>query len=92
MRFCPKCGGSMVPAKQGGEDVMRCMRCGYVEKATLEALSQYKSVSKPDAKVKVHSTRVVAQARRQASTKEEIEQAKDSYYELVLEQMGEYGD
>lgn len=92
MKFCPKCGAMMVPVKKDSETVLKCHVCGYEERASKETLDKYKSVARPDKKAKVVSTGTVSRASRAGSSKEEIEQAKDDYYELVLEQMGEYGE
>lgn len=29
MRFCPKCGGLMVPTKKDGKKYLKCTKCGY---------------------------------------------------------------
>ncbi len=43
MKFCPKCGGVMVPVKQGGKVVLRCTRCGYtMEVGSSRELSVYR--------------------------------------------------
>jgi len=34
LRFCPKCGGLLVPSRdEKGNIVLKCNRCGYVEKS-----------------------------------------------------------
>ena len=34
MRFCPRCGGLMLPVrKEGNRVILRCNRCGYEEEA-----------------------------------------------------------
>ncbi len=30
MRFCPKCGGIMIPAVVNGKKVLKCRACGHV--------------------------------------------------------------
>jgi len=92
LKFCPKCGAMMVPVKKDDDTILRCHVCGYEERASKETLEKYKSVAKPDKKAKVVSTGMVSKASKAGGAKEEIEQAKDDYYELVLEQMGEYGE
>ncbi len=43
MRFCPKCGGVMVPSKEGGVVVLKCTRCGYVHSVgSKEELGSYR--------------------------------------------------
>ncbi|WP_281086581.1 transcription elongation factor [Caldisphaera lagunensis] len=92
--FCPKCGGVMVPIKKNGKVLLRCTKCGYEMEATSNAVNEYKSVSKTAEKEKVLTTKTVGQEENVNSeeNKEELEQAKEDYYELVLDQMGEYGD
>ena len=92
MRFCPKCGGIMLPVKEGGKVLLRCQKCGYTMVPDEKELATYKSVSKPDEKAKVITTKVVSKARRVKASKEELEQAREDYYEFVLEQIGEYGE
>ena len=92
MRFCPKCGGIMLPVKEEGKVVLRCQRCGYVIIPDKKELETYKNVAKPGEKAKVISTKVVSKARRARANKEELEQAREDYYEFVLEQIGEYGE
>ncbi len=92
MRFCPKCGGIMLPVREGGKVVLKCQRCGYVLEPSEKELETYKNVSRPDEKAKVISTKVVSKARRTRANKEELEQAREDYYEFVLEQIGEYGE
>ncbi|MGB9785432.1 MAG: zf-TFIIB domain-containing protein, partial [Fervidicoccaceae archaeon] len=31
-KFCPKCGGVMVPTKRGNQIVLKCTKCGYETK------------------------------------------------------------
>ena len=92
MKFCPKCGGVMMPAKRGEEVGVKCLRCGYEITASKDVVEKYKSVSKPDTRMKVISTKTVSRRKGVMGSREELEQAKDAYYELVLDQMGEYGD
>ncbi|MCE4599927.1 MAG: RPA12/RPB9/RPC11 RNA polymerase family protein [Desulfurococcales archaeon] len=92
MRFCPKCGGLMVPIKKEGKILLKCQRCGYEIEASKKEVDKYKSVSRPDETAKVVSTKVISKARRTVATEEDIEQAREDYYELVLDQIGEYGD
>jgi len=92
VKFCPKCGGIMVLIKKGDKAYLRCQRCGYEVEATEEDLKKYKVVSKVDEKEKVITTKVVSEAKDEAASEEEIERMKEEYYELVLEQLGEYGE
>lgn len=80
-----------MPAKREGIHLVKCVRCGYEEVLERKDEEAYKTVVKGERKVlttKVISKRKGLEVKRE----EELEQAKDSYYELVLDQMGEYGD
>ena len=94
MKTCPKCGGIMIPYKRDdGKIVLRCIRCGYEEEASPEILKRYRVVVKPDKKAKVKTTSKPSEiTKEEVKVKEELEQAKEDYYELVLEQMGDYGE
>lgn len=92
MKYCPKCGGPMYPVKKSDGIYLKCRRCGYEVKATEKDLEKYKVVHKTEAKDKVVNTKVVTEAKKSAATPEELESAKEEYYELVLDQLGEYGD
>ncbi|MEM1938559.1 MAG: transcription elongation factor [Acidilobaceae archaeon] len=91
MRFCPKCGGVMMPVKKDEGYLLKCSRCGYETIMTTSEQQEYKSTIRGEQKVittKVISKKKGMEVRRE----EELEQAKDSYYEIVLEQIGEYGE
>jgi DNA-directed RNA polymerase subunit M len=92
--FCPKCGGVMIPIKKNGKTILRCTKCGYEMEAPSNTVNEYKTVSKTAEKEKVLTTKTIGQEQNVDSeeNKEELEQAKEDYYELVLDQMGEYGD
>lgn len=84
----------MIPIKKNGKAVLRCTKCGYEIEATNREMNEYKSISKTTEKEKVLTTKTVGQEQdvNNEENKEELEQAKEDYYELVLDQMGEYGD
>lgn len=82
----------MFPVKKGNEIYLKCRRCGYEIKATEKDLEQYKVVHKADKKSKVVTTKVVSQVKKKGSSPEDLESAKEEYYELVLDQLGEYGE
>lgn len=94
MITCPKCGSLMVPQKRGDKIVLVCTNpsCGYEKEATQEDLRVLRVVAKPSVKAKVRTTGKPAEARKSKLSKEELDQAKEEYYELVLDQMGEYGE
>ncbi|MEB3806397.1 MAG: transcription elongation factor [Desulfurococcales archaeon] len=92
MKYCPKCGGPMFPIKKGDKIYLKCRRCGYEMEATEKDLEKYRVVRKADEKHKVVTTKVVSQVRRTQGSPEDLESAKEEYYELVLDQLGEYGE
>lgn len=91
MRFCPKCGGVMLPKNEGGKMLLVCRNCGYtIEVERKELTAHYRGAEKKE--VKVLTTKTVSREQARKPSKEELEQAKEEYYELVLDQMGEYGE
>jgi len=92
LKFCPKCGGIMVPRRKDGGLVLACMRCGYEMKADKKALESYAGTSKAEQKARVKTSEVSTGASKGKSLREELEQAREDYYELVLDQLGEYGE
>ncbi len=90
MKFCPKCGGVMVPVKKGDKIVLKCKVCGYEEPASEEVLKKYRVRSKGGERV--FTTKVISKAVKTEAGKEELEQAREEFYELVLDQLGEYGE
>lgn len=94
MRFCPKCGSIMRLQKEGESRFLVCTNpeCNYKVEAKPEILREYKSVSRPDAKARVVTTKKVSEVKVPGDRKEEVEQAKEDYYEILLEQLNEYGE
>lgn len=91
VRFCPKCGSIMVLVKREEARLLKCSRCGYEIGMTKEEEQMYTSTVKREQKVL--TTKIIAKKRGlDTRRQEELEQAKDSYYEVVLDQMGEYGE
>ncbi|MEM0340984.1 MAG: zf-TFIIB domain-containing protein [Acidilobaceae archaeon] len=91
MRFCPKCGSIMAPLKKDNVEIMKCSNCGYELPITDKDKVEMKTVSKGEPKVLTTKT-VSKSTTSPEERKEELEQAKDSYYEIVLENIGEYGE
>jgi len=84
MKFCPKCGGLMVPVKEKEKTVLKCTKCGYVMK--LEKGAEYKLREEVDKKSRVKTTSIVSSERGQAGPSiEEKEQRVEDYYEIALE-------
>lgn len=40
MQFCPKCGTTLMPAKEDRRVVLRCPKCNYVTKKSTKAVSK----------------------------------------------------
>jgi DNA-directed RNA polymerase subunit M len=85
----------MVPRKKNGKIVLVCTRCGYEIEASEKDLKSYMATSKAEKEAHVKTTGEVSETTTTSSaakTKEELEQARENYYELVLDQLGEYGE
>ncbi len=83
----------MVPRKKNGKIVLVCTRCGYEMEASEKDLKSYMATSKAEKEAHVKTTGEVSEAGATSpKTKEELEQARENYYELVLDQLGEYGE
>jgi DNA-directed RNA polymerase subunit M len=94
VKFCPRCGGPMMPVRKDGEVFFKCSKCGYEVKATKKDLEKY------GMKYQVESSKRVATARATESkasglTPEEREMLQE-YYEIFLEEFaaeeGESGE
>jgi DNA-directed RNA polymerase subunit M len=91
VRFCPKCGSIMMMVKIEEKRLLRCSRCGYEMEITEREARMYTSTIKGEPKVL--TTKAISRKRQLVvGRQEELEQAKDAYYEVVLDQMGEYGE
>ncbi len=91
MRFCPKCGSVMMLVKDKEGGLLRCSKCGHEMRVAKEEMQMYTSTVRGEQKVL--TTKVISRKRElDVRRQEELEQAKDAYYEVVLDQMGEYGD
>ncbi len=82
----------MLPVKKDGKIILRCQKCGYEMPAPESVIKEYTAVRRTPEKERVITTKVVAKAEKPEVSKEDIEQAKEEYYELVLDQIGEYGE
>ncbi len=82
MKFCPKCGGMMLPKKEGSETYLQCTKCGYKMKPSERDKESYreKEVIAEEKKV---GAGIVEGAIRSMS-KEERELLED-YYKQFLE-------
>ncbi len=88
MRFCPKCGGLMMPVRKDGATVLRCTKCGYELRGG--DVKEYRIGVEISAGAHVHTTSLVSEGKARHRSKEEIEQEKEEYYrELFLELLRE---
>lgn len=84
MRFCPKCGGVLVPQKKDEGYVLVCSKCGY------EVVGQNTRYTVSAQQSKVFTTSVVSEEKKSRRKKEEIEQEREEYYkELFMELLRE---
>ncbi len=83
VKFCPRCGGPMMPYKKGKTVYLRCIRCGYMVKADKKTLKTYQIRYQVEEDKRVHTSKAT-EARRLALTPEEREILKE-YYEIFLE-------
>jgi|Deesub1362B_J571_1020462.scaffolds.fasta_scaffold49371_1 DNA-directed RNA polymerase subunit M len=91
MKFCPKCGTLLVPSKKGKKSTLKCPKCGYEERIKRAAKSEYKLSVKADTNLKVKTTSLVSEKKEVLRKKEEIEQEKEEFYEVLLDLMKEEG-
>ncbi len=89
MKFCPKCGTMLEPVRKGKKTLLRCPSCGYEEALGRKSSKEYKIVMKSNAQEKVKTTSLVSEGRSVQRRKEEIEQEKEEFYEVLLDLMSE---
>ncbi|ABM80250.1 RNA polymerase [Hyperthermus butylicus] len=87
MKFCPRCGGLMIPAGREGDNViLRCTRCGYTETISAKQVTDYTIVGETPKEEHTITTLKVSEAkRRPAKTLEEWEQEREEYREVLQE-------
>jgi len=84
MRFCPKCGGLLVPHRKENMVVLKCSKCGY------EVQHQSARYTISAQQSKVYTTSVVSEEKKSSRKKEELEQEREEYYkELFMELLRE---
>lgn len=87
MKFCPKCGALLLPRKEGNENVLKCPKCGHVERLESGARKAYTLSGTTNTTSKVKTTSIVSEGGRRFRSKEEFEQEKEEYYEIFLDLM-----
>ncbi len=83
VRFCPRCGGPMIPVKKGNEIYLRCTRCGYEIKADKKTAQSYTLKFHVDEEKRVVTSKAT-EAKKAALSPEEREILRE-YYEVFLE-------
>lgn len=84
MKFCPKCGGLMVPVKIDGKQYLQCTKCGYKEKVGKKR-EGYTLTEKVDKRNKVKTTSIISQHTGVTVSEEERQQRLEEYYEVALD-------
>ena len=90
MRFCPHCGSVLLPRRVNGVFHLVCRECGYEREALPGELARYRGRERVPPEAKVLTTHRVVRVRRGYTI--DLGQYKDNYYEVVLENLGEYGE
>ncbi|WP_256359220.1 DNA-directed RNA polymerase subunit M [Vulcanisaeta sp. JCM 14467] len=84
MKFCPRCGGLMVPVKREGKVYLRCQRCGYEEEMKSSDAKSYvdkKSIEKKGA--------VIVESYEEKEPSEEEKEMKEDYVKQLLDNLYE---
>ncbi|MCD6300810.1 MAG: DNA-directed RNA polymerase subunit M [Staphylothermus sp.] len=83
VRFCPRCGGPMLPVKKDSEVYLRCTRCGFEVKVDKKAAEAYRLKYQVGNEKRVRTSKATI-AKRLALSPEEREMLQE-YYEVFLE-------
>ena len=91
MKFCPRCGGLMIPVgKQGDKIILKCTRCGYVEVVESKQLKDYTLKEETPAEERTITTLKVSEAKKKPpKSLEEWEQEREEYREVLQELLQE---
>lgn len=87
MKFCPKCGGIMLPREEDEKKYLVCMKCSYRMELEIEDKNKYKLSYEVSSEKKVVTAKA-SQAARGGITPEEREMLQE-YYEILLEELAE---
>ncbi len=83
VKFCPKCGGLMLPVKEGGKAYLKCTKCGYKLSIDRKSLEKYKISYEIEQEKRVVTAKATKGVKR-TLTPEEREMLQE-YYEVFLE-------
>ncbi len=90
MRFCPKCGGLLMPSRRGDKTILKCSKCGFEIDTSSSSSGEYRLTLPTEASSRVMTTSIVSEGKVRSRSREEIEQEKEEYYkELFLELLRE---
>jgi len=88
MKFCPQCGGLMVPIKKNDKPVLKCTKCGFEMETSISVAKEYKMEASVSAESRVLTTSLISEPpKRKLRSKEEYEQEREEWYEVALEIM-----
>ncbi|MCY0859031.1 MAG: DNA-directed RNA polymerase subunit M [Sulfolobaceae archaeon] len=83
MKFCPKCGGLMVPNKKDDKWFLRCTKCGYEREMSEAEKKEYKVKEEKDKNNRVLTTSLVSDKSGRSRGEEELEQEREEYYKEI---------
>lgn len=94
MKFCPKCGGVMIPTKKDGKEILKCTKCGYEMELTAKVKKEYNVKEQKDKNSRVLTTSLVSDKGERKLEEEQLEQEREEYYkevglELLREELSE---
>ncbi len=93
VKFCPRCGGLMIPAaREGNKVVLRCIRCGYTEEVSIEEAKRlgYNIAAETPKEERTITTLKVSEAKKKPpKSLEEWEQEREEYREILQELLQE---
>ncbi|AOL15858.1 DNA-directed RNA polymerase subunit M [Sulfolobus sp. A20] len=82
MKFCPKCGGLMIPTKKDGKEMLRCTKCGYEMLLSEKEKKEYSVKESRDKSNRVLTTSIVSD-KEGRNLSEELQQEREEYYKEV---------
>ncbi|ABP96095.1 MULTISPECIES: RPA12/RPB9/RPC11 RNA polymerase family protein [Metallosphaera] len=83
MKFCPKDGGIMLPAKKGDKEILRCKKCGYEEPLDKKTRKAYQIKEDKSKSGKVLTTSIVSEKEGRRREDDEWEQEREEYYKEI---------
>lgn len=87
VKFCPRCGGPLVPTRKNGTMCLKCTKCGFEIKASKKDSAAYGLKYSVEDSKRVATSRET-EAREAKLTPEEREMLQE-YYEVFLQEFAE---